>query len=319
MSITALADMIVPAKFAQYMIERTAAKSALFQSGIITDMSAELMPQLGGVTINMPFFKDLGGSSQVVDDTTDLSVNKVTTAQDVSITLYRAQVYGGTDLAADLSGADPINTILERFADWWTREFQSILIKTLAGTMGASSMSGNVFDISTLTGGAEVFDGESFIDATLRLGDASEDLAGVAVHSATYGLMKKQDLIDFLQDSNGGKPIPTYMGKRVIVDDGMPVASGVYTSYIFGPGCVGYGESAPKNPVEVERKALVGGGQEYIVNRRRFAMHIRGIKWLGASLAGPTPTDAELATITNWSRVYDNKNIKLVAFKHKIA
>jgi hypothetical protein len=319
MTETRLADMIVPEVFAAYVTERTAAKSALFQSGIVTDMTADLFAELGGVTINMPFFKDLAGSSQVVEDTTDLTVNKVTTSQDVAISLYRAQVYGGTDLAADIAGADPIDTIVDRFADWWVRDLQTILIAQLNGTMGAASMSGNVFDISALTGGAEIFDGESFIDATLRLGDAAENLAAVAVHSAVYGLMKKQDLIDFIPDSMGGKPIPVYMGKRVIVDDGMPVSSGTYTTYIFGPGVIGFGEKAAKKPVEMERRALIGGGQEYLVNRRRFVLHTRGIKWLGASLAGTTPTNAELSTTTNWQRVYENKNIRLVAFKHKIA
>jgi hypothetical protein len=71
-------------------------------------------------------------------------------------------------------------------------------------------------------------------------------------------------------------------------------------------------------PVEVERQALKGMGQEYIVQPRQWVMHPRGVKWVG-SAAGPTPSNAELATATNWVRVYEAKQIRIVAFKHKLA
>jgi hypothetical protein len=86
-------------------------------------------------------------------------------------------------------------------------------------------MSVNVNDISALTGGAENFDADSFIDSTFLLGDEAGGLTAVAVHSQTLKAMVKADLIDFLPDSQGKLTIPTYLGKTVIVDDGMPVAS----------------------------------------------------------------------------------------------
>jgi hypothetical protein len=72
-------------------------------------------------------------------------------------------------------------------------------------------------------------------------------------------------------------------------------------------------------PVEVERQALKGMGQEYIVNRRQWVMHPRGVKWLGGTQAGVTPSNTELATATNWQRVYDPKIVRIVAFKHMLA
>ena len=101
------------------------------------------------------------------------------------------------------------------------------------------------------------------------LGDEQGGLNGVAVHSLTLKAMVKADLIDFVPDSQGKLTIPTYLGKTVLVDDSMPVtgagANRVFTTYIFGPGAIGYGERRPKVPVEVERQALKGMGQEYIV------------------------------------------------------
>jgi hypothetical protein len=163
-----------------------------------------------------------------------------------------------------------------------------------------------------------VFDGEAFIDALGTLGDAEGGIVAVGVHSATYRLMKKQNLIEFIPDSNGVVNIPTYMGKRVIVDDGMPVSNGVYTTYLFGAGAIGYGEGTPKVPLETERNALIAGGQEYIVSRRHFILHPRGIQWDGTPSAD-TPSNAELATAGNWGRVYEPKNIRIVRFVHRNA
>jgi hypothetical protein len=48
-------------------------------------------------------------------------------------------------------------------------------------------------------------------------------------------------------------------------------------------------------------------------------MHPRGVKWLGGTQAGVTPANSELATATNWQRVYDPKIVRIVAFKHMLA
>ena len=55
-----------------------------------------------------------------------------------------------------------------------------------------------------------------------------------------------------------------------------------------------------------------------MINRRRFILHPRGIKYLGAAQAGLSPTNAELANGANWTRVFEQKNIRVVQFNHNI-
>lgn len=324
MAETRLSDMIVPEFFNKYVETLTTEKSRLWQSGIIVDLSAEINAQLEGLTVNMPFFNDLDASDsnaeQILNDTADLTVSGITTGMDIAVKLMRGKAFGSTDLAGDLAGADPMNAIANRFANYWARRYQRSLLSTLAGATSAASMSANVLDISGLTGQAAEFDADSFIDANFLLGDEAGGLQAMAVHSRTMKTMVKQDMIDWVQDSKTGLRVPTYMGKEVIEDDGMPYNSGtgVFTTYLFGAGAIGYGSRAPKVPVEVERKALVGMGQEYIVNRKQWVLHPRGIKWVGTPSGGNvTPSNADLATATNWVRVYDPKVIRIVAFKHK--
>ena len=320
MAETRLSNMIIPQLFNDYVVERTAQLSRLRQSGIIADMSELLGDKLGGTTVNMPYFKDLTGTDDVVDDTQNLSINNITTGQDVAAKLYRAKVFGATDLSGDLAGADPMAAIATLFAEWWVRQEQTTLLKTLEGAFAAASMTGNVLDITGLSGAAQNFDADSFLDAIAKLGDHQDTLAGILVHSDTYRVMKGLDLIDYIKPSEGGAPIPTWMGHYVLVDDTAPkdASSPVnYTTYIFGNGSVGFAQAPTKTPVEVGREPLQGGGTDYIVNRKHFVMHPRGIKWKGTS-TGPTPTNAELATGTNWERVWENKNIKCIKFVHNL-
>lgn len=321
MTATLLSDVIVPEVFNQYVINRTAELSAFWQSGIIGELPEVASLMGGGKTVNMPFWQDLSGADEVIDDTTDLTINKITPAQDEAVICIRGKAWGASDLSAMLAGSDPMMAIGDLVAGYWARRMQAVLLSAIKGAMGSTvspSMAANSYDISAVSpASARVFDAEAFLDACQKLGDAQDSLAGVAVHSATYNLMLKDDLIDFVKPSDGSDNIPTYLGKRVIVDDGMPTLSGKYTTYIFGPGAIGYAEGSPKTPTETERKALIGGGTDVLVNRRKFVLHPRGVRWIGN--VSPTPSNTQLETTTNWQRVYETKQIRIVRFIHKIA
>jgi len=318
MPATVLSDVIVPEIFNPYVIERTAELSAFWQSGLVAPVPDITLGE-GGSQVQMPFWQDLAGEDQLLSTDTNLSVGKIEAEKDVAVVNARALVYGAKDLAGALAGDDPMRAIGDLVASKWSRRMQATLIAVFNGAMGAlGDEPVNTLDISNLSGNAAVFDGEAFIDALGQLGDAETRLTAVACHSATYRLMKKQDLIEFIPDSEGKPTIPTYMGKRVIVDDGMPVSDGVYTTALFGEGAIGYAEGSPKVPSEIERNALIGGGEEYLVSRRHFILHPRGIKWKGTP-AKDTPSNTELADKGNWERVYESKNVRIVRFVHRNA
>jgi hypothetical protein len=323
MAATILSDVIVPEVFRPYIIERTAELSAFWQSGIVAPV-AELDVPDGGSTVKMPFWQDLVGDDQILTTSANLTVSNIEAAQDQAVVNGRALVYGAKDLAGALAGDDPMTAIGDLVAAKWARRMQAMLIATLNGSMGAlaaESPSVNTLDISGLSGSLAVIDAESLIDAGGQLGDAETSLTALAMHSATERVLRKQDLIEYLPDSEGKMTIATYQGKRVIVDDGMPASNGTYTTYLFGPGAIGYGEGNPKVPVEIERNALTGGGEEYLVSRRHVVLHPRGIAWDPGSgvPAADTPTNTELAAAGNWLRKYEAKNIRIVRFLHKIA
>lgn len=314
---TKIADVIVPEVFNPYVIERTAELSALVKCGIIVkDKELDSLALAGGRLINMPYWKDLNGDDEVLDDSGALTPGKITAGQDVAALLMRGKAWSVNDLATALSGDDPMKAIGDLVAEYWARQRQKTLLAVLKGVFASSTMSGNVHDISSLEGDLAKINGTSFIDAKTKLGDASDKLTAVAMHSTVFAELEKQNLIQYIPNSQGVVDFPSYLGRKVIVDDGCPKDGDVYTTYLFGQGAIGEGNGAAPVPTETDRDSLAG--EDILINRQHFLLHPRGVKFTDSSVAKKSPSNAELANQANWSRVYENKNIRIVAFKHKI-
>ena len=315
---TKIADVIVPEVFNPYVVQKTAELSAFAQAGVIAnDPAFDALATAGGKLINMPFWSDLTGDDEVLSDSTPLTPGKISAGQDVATLLMRGRAWKANDLATALSGSDPMAAIGDLVAAYWARQEQKTLINTLKGVFLAASMAGNKSDISGAVDPAVAeFTASTFIDAAYKLGDAESKLTAIAMHSATFASLRKQNLIDYVFDSDN-KPIATYMEKRVIVDDGMPVAGGVYSTYLFGAGAIAKGNGAAPVPTETDRDSLQG--DDILINRQHFILHPRGVAFQAASVAGSSATNAELATASNWVRAYENKNIRIVEFKHKLS
>jgi hypothetical protein len=334
MAKTAVADIIIPTEFEKYAIERTAELSAFGECGIVESAPEfDTLAAGGGREVKMPFWKDLTATRQLLSDAASLTVNKITSDQDIARIHNDAQVWSVNHLAKVISGDDPMQAIIDLVGGYWARTDEGLIVSCLKGIFGAASMAGNLLSIKSETiagqSAATRLNGATFVDATQKLGDRGDRLTAVALHSATEAALRKLDLIDFLPDSEGKMTIKTFQGRRVIVDDNLPVRAGttdgqVYTSYLFGPGAFGRG-TAPLDGeplqggfgtegVEIARVAL--DSDTVLINRRRYILHPRGVKFTSASVAGDSPTNAELESQANWVRVWENKNVRIVAIEH---
>lgn len=419
MAVTKLADMIVFDQFADYVIRRTAELSNLVQSGIIS--SSPILDQLitgGGRTIELPVFNDLSGDDEVLGETA-ATVGGITTSKDIAPVLQRIKAWGATELAGALSGTEPMKAIAELVSAYWVRREQKTLISVLEGAFSASNMSGLVLDI-TGNVGASAISANAVLDAKQLKGDASGDLVAIAMHSAAYTKLQKDNVIQFIPAAESKIQIPTYLGYRVIVDDGLPyvtpgkaaytitiggtyaedetvtadsvtytvkttdttnaliaqglkaaldanstfagkfattingavitvvqktagtgdiptvsksstsgtvaaatitdgTGNGLYTSYLFAEGAIARGEGVPAalTPFETDRDSLAS--TDILINRRAFVLHPQGMAWAPAStLTGATPSNVELATGANWTRVADVKKMGIVKLVHTL-
>lgn len=319
---TRIGDIIQPEIFTDYVVQRTMELSNVLNSGIATN-DAQFNALAGGpnTLVHMPYFNDLTGESEIMKDSGALTPKKIGTNKDVARKHGRANAWGANGLSALLSGADPMGAIANLVADYWARDRQRVLLATLKGVFASTSMADKVHDISGETTN-NLINGSTFIDATQRMGDAKDALTAVTMHSAVEAYLAKQQLIEYVQEAGQSVRVPYFMGKRVIVDDGMPfdTGTGVAEAYLFGQGALAWGNGSHPNIIgsEVDRDSLASSGEDFLINRQIYILHPRGVKFTEADVTDVFPTNTELATGTNWELVYEPKAVRMVDFKFKI-
>jgi hypothetical protein len=266
-----------------------------------------------------------------VDQNTPLTPNPITEGQDIAALLNRAKAWGKNVLAQWASGVDPIGAIVQQVAGYWGRDAKRVMLKVLDGLFDNTNgvlrtthrvnvyndvVAGSITDLMRLTG-------DTFVDGTLKLGDFSPTLVAALVHSDIEGYWRKKQLIAYVQPAGAvGRRIPTFQDRRVMVSDDCPKVAGTnspaYTSYLFGRGAfgLGYQTNDPEDATEIDKSALAH--EKYLVTRRRMILHPRGVKWSGTAANAAGPTNAELATGTNWTKVFLDKNIHIVAIRHNL-
>ena len=198
-----------------------------------------------------------------------------------------------------------------------------VLLPSLQGIFATALAATHVIDIAIEDGDnaldANLIGSDAVIDVQNLLGDHWLAITAMAMHSKPFSRLQKLNLIEFLPLAQQNIEVPMFLGRRVIVDDGMPVAAGgtsgsKYTTYLFGDGAVGHGEGrAPSlednEAIETDRDALAG--DDIFVTRRHFILHPRGVQFSGTPAAA-SPSTAELQDGANWTKAWQDKNIQII-------
>jgi hypothetical protein len=335
MANTLISDVIVPEIYADYAAVDGPEKTAFFDAGIaIRNPLLDSMATDGGRILSVPFWKDLDATAEPnysTDATTDVAVpQKVVAGEQLARMAFLNQGYSSADLSAELAGSDPMQRVRNRFGTYWQRQWQRRTIACLEGLLAdnvANDSGDMVNDIAGATNAdvtsSTLFSRAAFTGAAFTSGDHFDDYQAIAVHSVVYKRMVDNDDIEFIPDSNGQLTIATFMGRRVIVDDGLPFtpaagagagdAAATYTSILFASAAIGYGEGTPRTPVEIEREAAQGngGGVETLWERKQWLIHPFGFQFTSTTVTGQSPSWANLRLAANWDRVVERKNVPL--------
>ena len=329
---TLRSDIIVPEIFTPYLIEATTQRDAFLSSGVVQPM-AELDASEGGDFINVPFFSaNLSGDFEVLTDSSSLTPGKITANKQVGVILHRGRAFESRDLAALAAGADPMAAIATKVASYVANQRQKDLLKCLEGVFGGlTSNTGAAFiDLSFDKTGQTALGPRQVAKARALLGDQGDKLTAVAMHSAVYYDLVERKAIDYITNTEarlstaatgastinaiagsiasayaGDNSVPTFMGLRVIVSDDLAPTSTNYPVYFFTAGAIASGEQMALR-TETDRDILAKSDAMAI--DLHYCYHPIGAKW-GTTV---NPTQAQLATIGNWTKVYETKNIGIV-------
>jgi hypothetical protein len=342
MASTLLSDVIIPAIYESYSAVNSPELTAFVQSGVVVRNAAiDNAFSSGGTLVHLPFWKDLDATQEPnysTDNPTDVATpDKVVAAEQTARVANMNHSFSSADLVAELAGSNPMQRVRDRFGMYWTRAFQRRTLALIQGILNRNAANAdtgvtndmiNNIALETTVGvtSANLFSRAAFTGGAFTLGDHFDTIQAIAVHSLVYKRMVDNDDISFERPSQTDPNVPIdaagrepfFLGKRVIVDDSMPVIPGTtsgfkYVSMMFGAGAIGFGENAPLNPVEVYRRPDQGngGGVEQLWERKSWVLHPFGYKFLGASVAGQSPTNAELKLAANWQRIIERKNVPI--------
>ena len=317
-------------------------------SGIVTDNPIIAQNVTKGDKFKIPnWAPNLSGDVQIPREGIPLSVNKLSSNEQMGVVFHRANVWGSGDLAAMAVGAenDPMGAIGRRVADWVLWADQLDILATMSGVFGAlgSSNAGAAFaEMCVDAGGSGEtdFSVSHVVRADGILGEDADNFGAMIVHPAIYSYLRIREMINYVNakelpgvtastaaagsivtsnavdgdfsgafSSNG--LVPMFGSKAVIVSDNAPrtgsPGSYKYGVYIFKPGALGQAFQAPLR-TEGDRDILTGGGEDILVVKWDKCIHPLGASWVGTVPEGG-PSAADLATASNWAKVFDKKNI----------
>ena len=329
---TLRSDVIIPEIFTPYVIEQSTQRNQFLASGVVQPM-AELNATEGGDFVNVPFWKaNLSGDLEVLTDSTSLTPGKISADKQVGVILHRGRAFEARDLAALAAGSDPMAAIGAKVGEYVANQQQADLYKCLEGVFGSLTGSDSpAFDALRFdTTGMTALGPRQVAKARAILGDQGDKLTAVAMHSACYYDLVERKAIDYVTNTEarlstpatgastinavggsvaaayGDVTVPTYMGLRVIVSDDITNSAGNYACYFFTAGAVASGEQAAMR-TETDRDILAKSDAMSL--DMHYIYHPVGAKW---AVTTTNPTRAQLATVANWSKVYETKNIGIV-------
>jgi hypothetical protein len=319
---------LIPELFFSYQQEEIRDKNALVTSGLMaTNPAIQAEFAKGGKTVDLPFYGDLTGDSEIDSDTTASNPADIGGDVQVGVRNKRRKSFRSSDLAAAISGSDPAQAIARSTGRYWIRDMQV----TARSIMNGLFSTGGPLATSHAVGGASAQLSQSLmVDGIAKLGDAGDELTGVMMHSAIYYALMKLDLIVPSSSASqtdtrvSGETLEkgSYLGRPVFVDDKLPFDTTgggggslpIYQTFFFGKGAFSYANDQPKYPVETDRDKFLG--IEFLINRAYYLIHPNGVSWRGNAAAPAGPTNAELATPGNWVKVFDDdRNIRITRMR----
>lgn len=331
MSTVRLADVVVPEEFTAYQVQNTMERTALVEAGVMTrNAFIEQQLRAGAESFTIPYWADLGNAeAAIVSDDPDqrITPQKITADKMRVRKSFLAGSWAAMSLSSELSGDDAMARIQTRVSAWWNRQMQKRLVHTLEGLVAQNvAVDGGdmVYDITAETGDAAKFNAKAVIRTAGTMGDALNDAVGIAMHSDTYQLALENDLIEFERDSTGSLLLPTFRGLAVTVDDGMPKddVTGDYLTALFGRAAIGFGAVAPRiadgTEIENDPSAGNGGGQQILYSRMNVAIHPLGYRFDDTTVAADSPSWADLADASNWTRTVERKAVPIAFLRHKL-
>ncbi len=305
-----------------------------------------LSSQTGSLYCRIPYAGRINGStSQNNDGNTDIVSSSTTAFEQGLVVASRMDSWTEKSFSRNITaGVDFMDNVAQQIGDYKQEVKQNILLSILEGVFKMKT-SGNLpqnkaakdfvekhtFDISALEG-EEAFVGADTLNKAVQkaCGDNKSAFSLVIMHSEVATNLENLQLLKYLTytDKDGitrDLAMGSWNGRRVLVDDGMPVTQvqvpesgegkgdgysyNAYTTYVLGKGAIILDNIGDSVPYEMSRDSKTNGGEDTLYVRDRYICGVDGISFeKPADLVG-SASNNDLANGDNWNIINDGADV----------
>lgn len=318
--------------FTDYMQERPYVKDAIIASGLIRN-DPTILSAIGskGNVGTIPIFDNIDGTDDALnfDGTTDNTPQALAGKKQSFMKIGRMRAWKDSDFTRYLTGVSPLQNLADNLVGkYYQNQWQKVLLQIMKGVTGVTGLASHVTNISITSGtiaDSNKVSETSLIDlGTKALGDRASDFNLVFMHSVVYGRYQSLGLINFnkytIQDAlRRDVDLPTINGKIVVVDDSLVdttvSAFPVYSTYMCTSGAFLGADCAIPNPYYESYDPETDGGINMLYTKQARVIHPNGMSIAFDTIVADSPTNTELGTSTNWSLVFNHKNVGIALLK----
>jgi len=318
------------APFRRYLQEAIYEKSDFIKSGVLR-RDPRLQATIG-TRIEAPFFDPINATEEVIQSNATWGTSgaghftsqNVTAGTQYATITHRGFMYSADDLSKLGSGEDPLAFMRSQLADDLNRKRTAKLVSMLQGIF-TTALNGNELDASATSGAGETnyLSAATVTEAKYLLGERGNNLTTIAIHPTVAAYLEQIGALTFSTSAlaaagaitwgGGGvgltnTNVGNFMGLRVIVDSQLPIqgTSGQqeqFVCYLLGDGAIYEGEQMP---LRIESERNVPSLQDLVAVNYHHVYHLPGVSWNNAA---DNPTNAALATSTNWTLAFNDRRM----------
>lgn len=310
---TALADVLQKTPISDYISALLPNATAFANAGILDTQFSPLLGS-GGSTVEIRRFA-VDATASELDDGTASEGNKLSSYKDIAVVTRRKRVRGIDVQTVAALGGDAVATeIANESAYYWGSDIDTALSKVLTALFDASSgviRTTHKSAKAAASGPIVTANYPLLIDLAKLGGDKMNDFRNLVVHPNVWAdLVKDSAAKPLASPAIGGGALigaGSFAGWNVFISDRVPTTGSStyksYSSFLFKPGALGL---MWQMNVNTRTQYDAYKNTDIITQSVAYAPHAFGVKWSGTASSAAGPTDAELATATNWTKVATN-------------
>ena len=323
-----------PEVFSGYMAEQPTWNDKIYASGIMVEDNTimDLIGEKGNVA-TLPFYVPIDENDDPAlnnDGMTDNTPSEISGGKQTAMMIQRMKAWKAKDFTKELTGAAPMTHVANSVAGYYRQVWTRDLMTTTDAIMQLPGMANHITDLSAE---AEATPGEANnINATTliyaqqkALGDMADGFGLLLINSYIFAKYKALGMVDYNKYTITNAierevELPTIGGLIPLVTDRFTIdtsgANPVYKSYIIGQGAfLTCQKNNYENPYYTDYDPETAAGIEKLYTKQGRVIHPNGFSIKAESIAGESPTNAELGNKANWTLKFKEKNIPIGLIK----